>query len=301
MHFLFENSQGQLNLVKSEILTTLSDFQAKLVQLTSRSMSPVRTYDDTCPSIANECQKDIVSLHGSQTGSQPIVTNTNHTTNCGPSSGNITLPRSLSSKSKPQHFKRTSKCKPAFRFQNRFLSLPQVSKVHLKAFASKFLRPPKNCQNLSPKGQHFKTADFCRWCFRCARRHSVSFCPAINAQCRNCLKLHHFARACHTGLKPESRDVRTRTFRDFRTNVSDHVTTSHSQYYTPLKVNRVTSTAHTAKKTSSARRALNTASEISISVYDKHRFALVDTESNISAISAKFFKELPIHRQLDKN
>src|SRR6218665_501736 len=66
-----------------------------------------------------------------------------------------------------------------------------------------------NCQNFSLKGQHFKTADFCRWCFRCARRHSVSFCPAINAQCRNCLKLHHFARASHTRLEPESRDVIT--------------------------------------------------------------------------------------------
>lgn len=25
------------------------------------------------------------------------------------------------------------------------------------------------------------------WCFQCARRHSVSFWPAINAKCRNCL------------------------------------------------------------------------------------------------------------------
>ena len=62
----------------------------------------------------------------------------------------------------------------------------------------------------------------------------------------------------------------------------------------------MTSTAPTAKETSSARCALNTASEISISVYDKHRFALADTESNLSAISAKFFKELPSNRQPDK-
>ena len=302
----FELAGAQNQTDKTEILEALTEFSNKLQDMQSHTIPPSRR--DEAPII--ELPKEILPLLDKNDRPWQHINCDRTQSSDDPYSGATTAYRDVVQKARPPQSNGPSTCQQNFRNQNRFNSSRPSSKVNSKAFAPKFNRLTENCQTFYPRVPHFKSENLSSRCNRCARRHDANFCPAIGAKCRACGFRNHFARACchrknfsNCGHRPNSqilRDKRPQNFHPLR-NDKDNVSPSHTTYYTPSKADKLNLTQEKEDKTSGAQLSMNRFGEISVFVYDKHRFALIDSGAVHSAISAKFLNELPSHRKLDTN
>src|SRR6218665_2840337 len=84
-------------------------------------------------------------------------------------------------------------------------------------------------------------------------------------------------------------------------DVRRKVKASRTKYYTPKTGESSLSALSSDDSPCGTYLTFNTACEIDDYVYDKHRLALLDTEVLVSAVSARFLKDLPCHRKPDKH
>lgn len=70
-------------------------------------------------------------------------------------------------------------------------------KVH-KVSSNQIKPPTSRRQSIPRRPQHLKDTKNHKTCFRCGNPwpHQDNSCPAIDQQCKKCLKMNHFARVC---------------------------------------------------------------------------------------------------------
>src|SRR6218665_3556737 len=288
-----------------QILKQLSDMQAQLHQLQEQLMHfqtgsvPTDHSRHACAPSSIERAEGIASLHG-QNPHQPCIN--------GPpelrwSAPFLEIEPPLFPQAPRQPFYDALRTKQHLQRRNRFSSFKSATKVNNKACAQNFNKPFANGPHLSAGGQHFKPAQIFHRSLRCARMHDAHFCPAIGAKCKFCFKLNHFAKLCVSRPQHVSDYVNNPPFHRLHPvrDARHHVKASRTACYTPKLGESSISAPSMDDSSCGTSLTFNNAAEIDVYVYDEHRLALLDTGALVSAVSARFLKELPSHRKLDKH